>query len=85
MKCDAKHARTAHHQESAPSHEKYLALGLLRGELFAGVVGGPAALRLLTHAPRGPAGASAAGECSTHAQWGKRAARDVPRLARHRS
>ena len=76
-KCDAKHARTAHHQESAHSHAKNLALGLLRGEL---VVSGPAALRLLTHAAGGRQRLASVQHANTGGERGQ-AAGDVPRLA----
>jgi len=76
-KCDAKHARTAHHQESAHSHAKYLALGLLRGEL---VVSGPAALRLLTHAAGGRQRLASVQHAKNGGERGH-AAGNVPRLA----
>ena len=75
LRCDAKHARIAHHQKSAHSHEKYLVLGLLRGEF---VVSCPAALRLLTHPAQ--AGVSGWQVCNTRTMGGG-AAVDVPCLA----
>jgi hypothetical protein len=73
-RCDAKHARTAHHQENAPSHESTLRWGSFAASSWS------AAQLPCGCSRKRPAGVSGWRVCNIRTLGGK-AAGDVPRLA----